>query len=917
VPSPTTATIKRLFAVSGNQCAFPGCTASLVIDDTVTGEICHIEAQNERGPRYNPNQPDEERHGFNNLLLLCGDHHKVIDADSETYTVERLHEIKASHEARHAGGPELSDEVARRMLAIPTPEAIVAHRAALREKLEADARARWGGMAFYIQEEGATLPIEASPYQTGRLGARENLLQALGAADRLLVLGEPGSGKTVALERLAWEMCDETRVDVPVLIALRDYAEKPLAAWVLSFLRETGHLRLGDERALEAFLDQEDCRCIFLFDGLNEVAPSYRDRLIEDLRLWIKAHPRHPMIVTSRSQDELWRRLRGEVGRTMVVQPVGDEQMLKYLVAHLGEQGQALHGRLDERLREMARTPVILWLVKEAGAAGESLPGNRGELYKHFVARMLRRDTQQRQLDVEIPDQTKLWALTGLAYHLSLGQRLSCPREEAAEVVAQMLGSDEAEQIVRACARHGLLAGEETIWFAPHQTVQEYFAALALRELVEKEQRLGWGERLRRGVRSVLLGKDEGLARLAAESWWMETFVQLAGLVDDADWLARKLILVNPWLAWWCVEEGREVTEETRMSVERTSVQLLESEWMASRRWAVQALTRIRSERAIEPLFQAAADENLEISGLAAYALLQMGDEVKSRALALAQQPEADLHRAGLAYATALLEQMGCPMVWIPPGSFLMGSEERKKDVLPKVDESPQHEVRLEGYWIGRYPVTHAEYQRFIEGGGYQSREYWTEAGWRWKGDRTQPAYWDEEQYNNPQQPVVGVSWHEAMAYCCWLSEKTGLPVRLPSEAEWEKAARGTDGRIWPWGDEFDKGKCNTSESGIRTTTPVGKYSPQGDSPRGCADMAGNVLEWTGSLKKDYPYQPDDDSREPDANDSRVLRGGSFYLNAMGGRCACRLGDLPGGVWYYSGFRYGCGMLPIPTRSGS
>jgi len=978
---PTGKTIKRLFAVSGNRCAFPGCTATLVTGNTVTAEICHIKAQSEGGPRYDPAQTDEERHGFDNLLLLCPSHHKVVDQNPDEYTVEKLCEIKVAHEARYAGGAEPSDEVVQQLLAsvhiegdvsgqvavghdivqigvvnvtyqgtqvaIPTPEAVAAHRAALREKLEADARARWGGMAYYIQEEGATLPVEASPYQEGRLGAREDLLQALGAADRLLVLGEPGSGKTVSLERLAWGMCDGEGAEVPVLVPLRDYAEKSLAEWVLSFLRETGHLRLDDEKALEAFLDQGDCRCTFLFDGLNEVAPPYRDRLIEDLRLWMTAHPRHSVILTSRSQDELWRRLRGEVERAVVVQPVGDEQMEAYLVAHLDEQGRALYGRLDERLREMARTPLILWLVKEAGAAGESLPGNRGELYERFVGRMLRRDTQQRQLDAEIPDRTKVKALSGLAYQLGLEQRLSCAREEAVEVVAQALGDGQAERVVRACARHGLLAGEETVWFAPHQTVQEHFAALALREMVERERSLGWGERLRRGVQRMLVGKDEGLAGLAAEDWWMETFVQLAGLTDASDWLAREVARTNPWLAWWCVVEGRAVTEGTREVVERQSVRLLESDEVADRRRAVSALARMRSERVVQPLFRAMADDDAEVVELAVQALVEMGDAARGLVGRALRGPTRRLWRAALRYLSARPDDLLCaeipekvwkeilgqPMVWVEPGPFLMGT--REEDIPALLErlggerawyerEVPQHEMVLPGYWIGRYPVTNAEYRAFVEGGGYQTRAYWTKAGWQWKGDRTQPDYWTDAKYNDPRQPVMGVSWYEAVAYCRWLSEKIGVAARLPSEAEWEKAARGpvlsdsegTDGRIYPWGDAFDKGKCNTADSGIGKPTPVGAYSPQGDSPYGCADMAGNVWEWCRTKwEGSYEDYKGDDDLEGEA--LRVLRGGSFDGSPRDARCAFRFLILPDGDWDDFGFRVGVVASPIPPRSGS
>jgi len=118
VSSPTAATIKRLFAVSGNRCAFPGCPLPLVDPEsgTVVGEICHVKAQRPNGPRYDPGQSDEARHGFDNLLLLCPAHHKVVDQHPETYTVEKLLGIKAQHEAQHAGGPEPGDDVVRQLL---------------------------------------------------------------------------------------------------------------------------------------------------------------------------------------------------------------------------------------------------------------------------------------------------------------------------------------------------------------------------------------------------------------------------------------------------------------------------------------------------------------------------------------------------------------------------------------------------------------------------------------------------------------------------------------------------------------------------------------------------------------------------------------------------------------------------------
>lgn len=149
--------------------------------------------------------------------------------------------------------------------------------------------------------------------------------------------------------------------------------------------------------------------------------------------------------------------------------------------------------------------------------------------------------------------------------------------------------------------------------------------------------------------------------------------------------------------------------------------------------------------------------------------------------------------------------------------------------------------------------------------------------------------------------PVVSVTWNDSMDYCQWLNSllKNELPMglifRLPTEAEWEKAARGTDGREYPWGNNFDQNICNTSESRKDGTSPVGLYSPQGDSPYGCSDMSGNVWEWTHSLYEEYPYVVND-GRENE-NDKltsrlyRVQRGGSFIDD--GGFANCTFRNFP------------------------
>ena len=153
---------------------------------------------------------------------------------------------------------------------------------------------------------------------------------------------------------------------------------------------------------------------------------------------------------------------------------------------------------------------------------------------------------------------------------------------------------------------------------------------------------------------------------------------------------------------------------------------------------------------------------------------------------------------------------------------------------------------------------------------------------------RTAPEFWWHHAYTALQQPVVGVCWYEARAYCQWLTAQEGRVVRMPTEAEWEAAARGREGRAFPWGAAFDRLKANTGETRVGRTTPVGVF-PTGDTPEGVSDMAGNVLEWTSSLWGEwrdadtpaafaYPYVADDGREEPEApvTVARVARGGSW-----------------------------------------
>src|SRR3954447_11083220 len=245
----------------------------------------------------------------------------------------------------------------------------------------------------------------------------------------------------------------------------------------------------------------------------------------------------------------------------------------------------------------------------------------------------------------------------------------------------------------------------------------------------------------------------------------------------------------------------------------------------------------------------------------------------------------------------------------VAAGPMLMGTPDTERSSLAKryggtresyAEESPQHTVELPEFKIMRVPVTNQLYGQWITASGVRPPI-------TWRGGSMPPDL--------ANHPVVDVSWDEAVAFARWFSSASGIDWMLPTEAQWEKAARGTDGRQFPWGNTFDADVCNVRQPGRAGTTPVGSY-PDGASPYGILDMAGNVWEWTRSLQAPYPYADDGrndlplPSKPPNAmarffgrlrraehetpvEVRRVLRGGC-YANPEGfARCACRFRLAP------------------------
>ena len=233
-------------------------------------------------------------------------------------------------------------------------------------------------------------------------------------------------------------------------------------------------------------------------------------------------------------------------------------------------------------------------------------------------------------------------------------------------------------------------------------------------------------------------------------------------------------------------------------------------------------------------------------------------------------------------------------MVFVPAGDFLMGSDPDIDPLADPLDEFPQHKVYLDAFFIDKYEVSNADYSKFVEATGHRNS-----------------TFWDNPKFNHPDQPVVGVAWGDAAAYAEWVGK------RLPTEAEWEKAARGTDGRIWPWGNEFDPTKCNFDDEGkfdghldgYAMAAPVDSFQ-NGASPYGAVNMVGNVAEWVSDwFDIDYyTVSPRENPKGPETSGmgKKSKRGANWFSDSEQMRCAFREYDDIAASGQIRGFR--CAM---------
>jgi len=803
------------------------------------------------------------------------------------------------------------------------------------------------------------------------------VIEALGqpGQSRLMLLGAPGSGKSTFVSHLAlclagaalctrkadepqppggWMAClPGWRFDalLPVQIILRDFAAyPPLAAalrgtlrLLLDFLSTT----LADARCADALPVLEaalnDGQAILLLDGLDEVVGTpVLERVVESIADAARSYTRSPMLVTCRILDYQGERLRQIPGFTVqTLADLTDEQIGQFVTdwyAELSASGrrspaqarddtrvlqQAIGARAE--LRDLTRLPLLLTVMALVHTNKGTLPDARALLYAECVELLLLRWRQPR-------GERDLLARLGLSQFrssdlLALMARLGFAAHEVAErtLTPDPRPADLSEREVIGFLAEG---------FASYDAARKH----ALAELVLNELERGNGLLLQRGP-----------DRYAFPHRTFQEFLAGYHLKSQRDY--RKLCLARSPQAHWhevlSLMVGYQVLADRELEKPLELAERLLARSSAERALAGELLNLIGRERAAQ--YDPALIQPEGLWPRAQSTLLELATAGRAPDAPTSLRARAGKALGTLCYGTLdTLCQPGLPVplpdrrlplaviglvaqqedwwqpsldaYWCPveAGPFWYGDD----TAVGAVREPPLQQIALPyAYQIARYPVTNAEYARFVAASGYDlAQPWWTEqgrvfllpGGHRYD-DQSQPImlprYWDDSDLNNPLQPVVGVSWYEAAAYCAWLTGQAHaagwLPIhnvlRLPTSLEWERAARHTDQRRYPWGDEPpDAERANYDKTGLGAPSPVGCF-PAGAAACGVLDMVGNVMEWMATLE----YEPQALVPQKDFTPEQgVLLAYNDFRDGEGHLC-CGVWDwLYPSDWYFvGGFR--------------
>ncbi len=703
----------------------------------------------------------------------------------------------------------------------------------------------------------------------------------------MVILGDPGSGKTTLLKYILIMLAqgkgkEKLGMDthlIPFFAPLRelkdpelkDHDKEGFLNFIIRVCRLDGFAI--KEKDLQAIL--ECGKGLILLDGLDEVADETMRRRtcqwIDEARMRF-AETR--FIITSRFAGYLGKsRLEGNC-LELSIQDFTEEEVKTFLIrwfesvetiVHIGEddafwrekgreKALALFDRIisSEHIRKLAKTPLLLQIIALVHRDRGRLPQRRVELYEECTNVLLEKWDMAKGLDLLISAREARQVLQPLALWLhSEDERRSAPMEQIIEMLEGPLqeigksGLDTKKLLLNIRDRSGIFMGySETEYGFSHLTFQEYLAAEQVRNegcidlLIKKYEQKWWKEVI---LLCLALNNPSVIKAFMGQIIPSNSFKSNISLIMDA----MEDSIVKPPKPFADALNNMDLPLETRHN-------------------CLRVLKKIKGPKAVQALKDAVLQKDNPLAlRKAAFETLEFMQETQR-----IEKPGDDLTPTTF---TSSVDQ--AEMVLVPAGPFLYGSREDDKEASS--DEKPQRLIDLPKFYIDKYPVTNEQYGKFLNKSAPDEKtlKEWIELKGSLLGEKCRikmqkKKFQVEKGYE--KHPVIFVTYFGADAYAKW-AEK-----RLPTEEEWEKAARGTEGFIYPWGNEFDKSFCNSSEeSESRGTTPVDRF-PKGESPYGCFDMAGNVWEWTDSWY--------DKNKE-----RRVLRGGSWGDGALYCRCACRL----------------------------
>jgi formylglycine-generating enzyme required for sulfatase activity len=661
---------------------------------------------------------------------------------------------------------------------------------------------------------------------------------------------------------------------------------------------------------------------LLLLDGLDEVAGAdSRRQVIDAVRAFAAEQPQCRMVVACRvrayegAQNSAWQ-LPGWPAATLADWTRGQmEQFVAAWYAAVVAAGGLAEQRRTERVQSLQRAisaredlqrlgvrPLLLTIMALVHLNDGRLPEDRVSLYSRSVDILL---AQWEQRGKDASEFGSLMDYVGLPNSGSTALRPLLARaafaaHEAAKPgevgrlsrpVLRTMVDDELKRLGHPNPSHGadrfleytdLRAGliqsndvgDEYAF--PHQTFQEYLGGLALIS----------------GAQFV----DEIMRRRHDDRWRVPIFLGLGHAVSEGLFAQSYQVLSRLLHA-----RGRDQARRQRDLI-----------------FAYELADDVGWDR----LERAGA----EFSALHEALARELADVVEGTALPAAERVQAGIYLGRLGDPRPGVCSLPPAMVTFEAGDFGIGitraeyhaivKQEKRSDLEQEAREWYKDSInsaatRVARFALARYPVTNAQYALFIADDGYNTeRRWWDAAGRAWlqQATQTEPRFWEDERFGStcPNHPVVGVAWYEAMAFCRWLTLHLhdGFVYTLPSEAEWEYAARGAARRVYPWGDAAPGAERANFSGAHNGTTPVGSFSA-GATPERLLDMAGNAWEWTRSVYRPYPYDPQDGRESLDSPASKyfTLRGGSWYDRSINLRAALRNNNTPDDQISLIGFR--------------